>query len=178
MYGKGTGSGSIGVIGEANVANAVGVFGISTSPAGVGVYARNLGGGRAIFAEGNAAQTITSNGLVKAMVYVERSGIILSCYNSQLADGGASLPPSGGTGCGFTVTTPLNGVYRINYGFPVDNRFVSVAAQYATLDGFGTPPKNAGANFRFFGNTSVEVFTFRTDNANDTGRASFNIILY
>ncbi len=53
VYGKGSGSGSIGVIGEANLNNAVGVFGVTASPTGFGIYARNTGGGRALFAEGN-----------------------------------------------------------------------------------------------------------------------------
>lgn len=54
VYGIGTGSGSIGVIGQSNLGTAVGVFGTSTSSTGFGIYARNTSsGGRAIFAEGN-----------------------------------------------------------------------------------------------------------------------------
>lgn len=54
VYGKGTGSGSIGVIGESNLGFAVGVFGVSGSPDGYGGYFRNTGGGNALIAEGTA----------------------------------------------------------------------------------------------------------------------------
>ena len=169
VYGKGTGSGSIGVIGESNIANAVGVFGVSTSPGGVGVYARNNSGGRAIVAEGNVAQSLSSNGLVKAMIEVYYNGLISSCYNG--------ITNSSSGNCGFIITQPLTGVYRINYGFPVANRFVSVTCTYATNGSFNPQYNNNGANYRFFDSTSVEVFTFNP-NTQDTHAASFMIILY
>ena len=53
VYGKSTGTGGIGVIGEANVGAAVGVFGVSTSATGYGMYARNLSGGYAMYADGS-----------------------------------------------------------------------------------------------------------------------------
>ncbi|MBI1761705.1 MAG: hypothetical protein HYR56_09750 [Acidobacteria bacterium] len=49
VYGYGRGSGSIGVIGEANLNNAVGVFGVTTSATGVGVYGRNNSGRAGVF---------------------------------------------------------------------------------------------------------------------------------
>jgi hypothetical protein len=52
VRGVGTGSGSIGVIGESNLDNAVGVYGVSASPAGFGGYFRNTGGGKSLIAEG------------------------------------------------------------------------------------------------------------------------------
>lgn len=56
ISGNGFVSGNFGVIGESNPGDATGVFGVSTSPTGFGMYARNNFGGRAIFAEGNVAQ--------------------------------------------------------------------------------------------------------------------------
>ena len=55
VYGKGTGSGSIGVIGESNIDNAVGVFGVTASVGGFGGYFRNTGGGKSLIAEGTAS---------------------------------------------------------------------------------------------------------------------------
>ena len=125
VYGKGTGSGSIGVIGEANVANAVGVYGVSTSPDGFGVFARNNAGGRAIYAEGNVSQGLADNGLVKTMVYVNYSNsvsTIVRCYNS--------ITNSSSGNCGFIIlgTNSINGIRitDINFGFRVDDRFISV----------------------------------------------------
>jgi hypothetical protein len=158
VYGKATGSGGTGVIGE------------STSTTGVAVYARNNSGGRAMYAEGNVAQDIASNGLVKAMITVDSGGTITNCYNGIM---------NSSTGnCGFTITQPLGGVFRINYGFPVANRFVSVTCVYNSNGGFNPTFHNEGANYRFFDSTSIEVFTFDTSDRDNTRAAGFTIILY
>ena len=171
VYGKATGSGGIGVIGESNVANAVGVFGVSTSPAGVAVYARNNSGGRAIVAEGNVAQSLSSNGLIKAMINVASTGVIFSCYN------GVTNSSSGN--CGFIITRPLGdvGIYRINFNFPITGRFISVTAEYGS-NCFQNPcSNNHGANYRGFDSTSMEVFTFYSD-SKDTASHTFMLIMY
>jgi len=54
VYGLGTASGSIGVIGESNLGFGVGVFGVTASAAGFGGYFRNSGGGSSLIAEGTA----------------------------------------------------------------------------------------------------------------------------
>ncbi len=171
VYGKGTGSGSIGVIGESNIANAVGVFGVSTSPGGVGVYARNFSGGRAIFAEGNVAQSLSSNGLIKAMISVDSGGSINSCYNG--------ITNSSSGNCGFIITRPLGdvGIYRINFSFPITGRFISVTAQYGSNCFMSPCSNNHGANYRDFDDTSMEVFTFFSD-SKDTFRHTFMLIMY
>lgn len=169
VYGKGTGSGSIGVIGESNLDNAVGVFGVSTSPGGVGVYARNNSGGRAVFAEGNVAQDLASNGLVKAMLNVQADGTILRCYNG--------ITNSFSGNCGFVITQPRNGIFRIDFGFLVSNRFVSVTGQFSDSIAYYAA-HTMGANYRFFNDTSVEVFTFAADVPEDTLGRPFMIILY
>jgi hypothetical protein len=141
VYGKGTGSGSIGVIGESNINNAVGVFGVSSSPDGFGVYARNLSGGRALFVEGNAGQDLASNGLVKAMalIHVVHTGSnntstasIVRCYNSTINS------TSGNCGFSFGTVYGIAGV-DVNFGFTIDNRFISVTGltqNSVTLVGF------------------------------------------
>jgi hypothetical protein len=104
------------------------------------------------------------------MIVVDVGGTILRCYNG-------TTNSSTGT-CGFTVTRPLFGVSRIDFGFPVSNRFVSVSAQYGN-GSFNPARNNSGANYRLFGNTSVEVFTFLADDGADTFPIyEFTLILF
>ncbi|MEO6390887.1 MAG: hypothetical protein ABIP75_03485 [Pyrinomonadaceae bacterium] len=120
---------------------------------------------------GNATQSGASNGLVKAMVYVDRNGTILRCYN------GFNTAP--GVNCGLIVTLPITGVYRIDFGVQVAFRFMSITPEYGTT--CNVEPiacRNAGANFRFFGSNSVEVFTFDADNREDTSPAAFMLVMY
>lgn len=116
---------------------------------------------------GTAKQNLNSNGFVKAMLVVSNAGEITRCYN-----GIAATP---GTNCGFAVTQPLTGVYRINFGFPITDRFFSVTARY------GTPlnaAANNGANYREFDSTTMEVFTYNVVDSLDTNRVTFMIIMY
>ncbi|HZS04411.1 MAG TPA: hypothetical protein VFD58_06210 [Blastocatellia bacterium] len=164
VYGRGTGSGGIGVIGESNLDNAVGVFGVSTSPGGVGVYARNLSGGRAIVAEGNVTQDLGSGGLVKALLKVNADGSIARCYNA--------ITGSAGGACGFSVFHQPNFqyAYDINFGFKVDDRFVSVTTD---VNSFGT----SGSVIYGYGNeNTIRVLTARGDTF--TSGISFTIIVY
>jgi hypothetical protein len=168
VYGKGTGSGSIGVIGESNIANAVGVFGVSTSPAGVGVYARNNSGGRAIVAEGNVAQSLSSNGLVKAMIYVDQAGNILRCYN------GITNVSTGM--CGFVINHSINspGVYGIDFNFQVNDRFISITTRQPP----GLFNTHVGASFLLDTTTALVVYTFITNVETNGNDAYFMIIVY
>ena len=153
VYGKGTGSGSIGVIGEANINNAVGVYGVSASQAGVGVFARNTGGGRAFYADGNVAQNSNSNGLVKAMVYVLENGAIARCYNSQLTGNAATTAPCGfvsGRSCFEQFCTT-----SIDFGFTVNNRFWS-----ATIESGDYPNINRGINVHGLSGSEPSSFLF------------------
>jgi hypothetical protein len=171
VFGKGTGSSSIGVIGESNTGSAVGVLGVSSSPTGFGLYGRGLSGARALYAEGNVGQNLDSGGVAKAMIEVDAGGSILRCYN------GINNTSSGG--CGITVTQPLGfavGVYRIDFGVPISDRFFSVTVKY--LGESSTGAYQGGANYRVFSSTAVEVFTFVTDDATDTSAHTFMFIMY
>lgn len=160
-----TGSGVSG-----NSSSGIGTYGESASPTGFGVYARNAAGGQALYADGNVGQSISGNGLVKAMLSVNSNATITRCYN-------ATNNTSSGN-CGFSVAIPIAGVYRIDFGFPVANRFVSVACQYDSDGSFDPSIHNLGANYRVFNSTSIEVFTFLAGNSSDTHQAAFMIILY
>lgn len=127
-----------------------------------------LGERMKITPQGNITQPISTNGLVKAMVKVSLTGAIIQCYNGITNS-------STGT-CGFNITQPLTGVFRINFGFLVADRFISITPEYNSLGSF-IGERNVGANYRFFDNTNIEVFTFKTNNVQDTTSASFTIIL-
>jgi len=117
---------------------------------------------------GDATQSLTSNGMVKAMLVVA-FGQIVRCYNGTTGSSNGN--------CGFTITTPLSGVYRINYNFPVSNRFVSVTAEYDNSSISGK--HNNGANYRQFDSTSIEVFTFIADGGEDTFPINeFTIVMF
>ncbi|HEY0461798.1 MAG TPA: hypothetical protein VGC97_21885 [Pyrinomonadaceae bacterium] len=137
-----------------------GVYGEGTSSVGVGVYARNLFGGRAFFAEGNAAQSLSSNGLVKAMLFVEADATIIRCYN------GVTNSSTGN--CGFSISKAASS-YLINFGFQVNNRFAVVTSG---LSGSAF----ANSMLRYFSQNEIQVFTFVEGNS--TGDANFTIIVY
>jgi len=141
------------------------VFGAATTANGTGVYGTSATGS-AVHADGNATQAHDKGGFVKAMIYVYEAKI-LRCFN------GINNTSSGG--CGFVLRErwPL-GEYRIDFGFPVTNCFVSVTAGYASPLG----NLNKGANYRFFDSTSIEVFTFRSGNKEDTYPSYFMIVLH
>jgi len=118
---------------------------------------------------GNARQDIAANGLVKAMIVYDTSTGIKRCFNA--------VTNSSTGNCGFIITEPsgLNGVFRINFGFNVSNRFVSVSGEYC-----GTcflVSNGVGVNYRFFDSTSIEVFTFSND-SQDTQKRNFTLILF
>ncbi len=113
---------------------------------------------------GNATQNTTAFGFPKAMLSIAFNGILLRCYNGFT---GASTGD-----CGYTITLPLGsvGVYRINLGFDASDRFVVVSPRRETTS-------NVGANFVFNGQF-LEIFTFFTNNSNDTFPVQFSVIVY
>ncbi len=120
-----------------------------------------------LYIDGNARQLATSNGLPKAMLTIY-NGSITRCYNG--------ITNSSSTPCGFSYTTPLTGVYRIDFGFPVSNRFTLVTAEY--IDSGGQGINNSGANYRAFSTNVMEVFTFAAGNSADTTTRPFTIVIF
>jgi hypothetical protein len=118
---------------------------------------------------GNAAQDLNSLGFPKAMVYSDNNGNIYRCYN------GTTGSSSGN--CGFSVNNFTNGGYGINFGFPVANRFVSLAAGgTASFSGC-----NSSAKFGFPGPAfpnNINVYTFCTDEPESTVGGEFMIIVF
>jgi hypothetical protein len=157
---------------ETSQAYTAAVYGNATGTGGVGVFGTGASGAAAFYADGNARQSIDKGGFVKAMLYVGPLRIT-RCFN------GINNTSSGD--CGFVVTEPLGhnaGVYRIDFGFPVYDRFVSLTSEYRPLGVFNSDIYNYGANYQFFDSTTIEVFTFVTDDRTDTQATPFMIILY
>jgi hypothetical protein len=84
--------------------------------------------------EGNAAQSRDKGGFVKAMAYIDpflpADQYVVRCYNSQTNGNAMSTAP-----CGIKVTRTQNGIYVIDFGFKVDDRFISVTPQASLFSG-------------------------------------------
>jgi hypothetical protein len=123
IQGYSTANPASGVYGQDNNANSYGVAGHSDN--GVAVVG-DSSSGWAMQALGNATQSRTKGGFVKAMAYVNPdtfpSDPIRHCFTSQRA---ATLATSGN--CGITFTQLQTGVYKLDFGFGVSGRFVSVS---------------------------------------------------
>lgn len=119
-------TGSVGVWGEST--GNTGVYGQAGTVGGAALWGNNTAGGVALRANGTAIQNVDKGGLVKALVHVQRSGVIDRCYNGVT---GASA-----NGCGFIVQHTQEGRYRIDFGFRVVDRFTQVTTEIGgTADG-------------------------------------------
>lgn len=76
---------------------------------------------------GNASQPRTAGGTVKAMIFVADpdTGGIAKCFNSTLTGAAASTPP-----CGFAYRYFEQGSYMVDFGFRVDDRFLSISPSF------------------------------------------------
>ncbi|MGI8788908.1 MAG: hypothetical protein ACR2HG_14290 [Pyrinomonadaceae bacterium] len=95
-------------------------FGNTSSPANYNMVITDTG---------NVTQPINNNGLVKAMIYVDptlpASQYIVRCYNS--------VTNSSTGNCGFSVSRVGVGLYEIDFGFTVNNRFLSATSSNAFI---------------------------------------------
>lgn len=129
---------TFGVIGQSASDSGRGVFGLSTGSAGVGVIGENnstgigvvgkslSGQGLAFAATGNVQQDRASGGWVKALLFVNTAQApytIQRCFNSTLNGTAATTPP-----CGFNLVEEGPGVFHIDFGFEVDDRFMNATA--------------------------------------------------
>ena len=113
---------------------------------------------------GNVTQSIDSYGLPKAMLYVSQFGSTTRCYNGTT---GSSTPT-----CGFGVTLVAGGVFLINFGFPVANRFALV-----TPDSFnaGGGPEHTDITYSY---EHPNVIRVRTYAGSSLATGPFTIIVY
>lgn len=119
--------------------------------------------------DGNIRQSRAYGGAAKAMIYVRQDAVIFRCYN-----GIANLSTGN---CGFVITRGgFAGTYSIDFGFPVDDRFICVTAADPTGSSFNT---HVNASFRSGVNpNSVVVQTAITNITTNGDDADFMIIVY
>lgn len=115
------GVGSDGVHGVAHSSAGAGVAGVNNATNGTGVYGSDTSG-YGFVTDSHVSQGRTAGGWVKAMVFIQGSSGISRCFNSQLSGSVASTPP-----CGMKFTYNGAGSYTLDFGFEVDDRFVSTA---------------------------------------------------
>lgn len=137
INGQSTGVNGIGVVGDApyvgvsgssSNANGFGVRGVAQN-GGIGVYGESVGG-FAMSAVGPTTQDRGSGGWAKALVRVYQPDpnnsvrSIHYCFNSQIAPSTGTVPD-----CGFQLQRLDIGVYVFDFGFQVNDRFVSVTPE-------------------------------------------------
>jgi hypothetical protein len=124
---------------------------------------------------GNALQPLTAGGMAKAMVFVnpEEAGIV-NCFNSTLSGAAATTAP-----CGFTFTRVSEGSYTIDFGFKVDDRFLSATQANSILTigvctdtvAFGCPLPGATPN-----KVEISISNITDDGAADD--STFWLLVY
>src|SRR5579872_285722 len=119
-----TGCGVSGVIGTANSFIGYGVAGINNNfQGGVGVYGHSSYKATSA-TDSNVSQALGMGGWVKFMIFVDPFApggtAITRCFNSQT---GSSIPP-----CNFSITHELQGQDLIDFGFQINDRFISTTA--------------------------------------------------
>lgn len=120
-----------GVHGESHVSGGSGVSGFDEDPLGIGVS--GSANGWAFSSVGNVKQDRTSGGWVKAMVFVNAHTApytIVRCFNSTLAGASATTPP-----CGFQLQENSLEEFVVDFGFRVNDRFLSVTPTFAENGG-------------------------------------------
>jgi hypothetical protein len=172
VYGEtsGGGGGADGVHGVAHGTGS-GVTGLSDNSNGVGVWAQ--GPGYALYANGNTGQARNAGGLVKAMVYVNGWNPpynIIRCFNSMLTGPAATAPP-----CGINFTEEAFGHWLFDFGFEVDDRFVSATLGNTLASDFpvmivADPTNPAPSNV-------VRVVVLKDSNVTGAS-ATFNVFVY
>jgi hypothetical protein len=125
---SGLSNGFDGVYGETKSANFAGVSGHGGKfglwgLGSTGVYGQSNDGGFAVQANGNAGQSRSGGGWIKAMALIGTGGAdnIGQCFNSQVR---ADLALVGDCGMGYTA--PTLGTARVYLGFDLSDRFVTV----------------------------------------------------
>jgi hypothetical protein len=159
-------SSGYGVLGTNNNASpAVAGFNFNSTN-GVGILGAGAWG---FYTDNSVHQGLNGGGWVKAMIVYDDviQGKMLRCFNSTLAGAAATTVP-----CGFSTNFFATGVYGVDFGFEVDNRFLS-----ANAFGHGGHYYLAGAspNPNFLSRVIVNVFDV---NSLSLQNGIFTVIVY
>jgi trimeric autotransporter adhesin len=145
-------SGNLGVQGTIHSSGTGSTFGVST--------------------DSNATQARAAGGWVKAMAYVDPfvpGGIAITrCYNSQMTGAAATTPP-----CGMSVVHNGFGNNIMDFGFEVDDRFVSI-----TTGGIGNQCISVTFNGSFLTPNQQNIVTYLSYSQSDACDSPFYVFVY
>jgi hypothetical protein len=162
------GIGADGVHGMTHTTNGAGVSGGNDALGGVGVYGYSTNSGFGFATNSNVQQARGMGGWAKAMALVDPfapGGIaVTQCYNSQATGAAVYTPP-----CGITITSHTLGNNALNFGFQVNDRYLSATSSFA-LDVIGANAGSPDAN-------SISTETWDVINASYVDVA-FYLIVY
>jgi hypothetical protein len=167
-------SGADGVNATSHTVKGSGVAGINDSPqGGIGVYGHSSDGGYGFYTDSNAGQSRIMGGWAKAMVFVDpftSSGTAITrCYNSQATGSTATTPP-----CGFSVTHEAQGADVVDFGFQVNDRFISATSFASSAAACVQSPDQACIDIASA--SQVEVIT--RDSQSQFSDSSFWIVVF
>ena len=128
---SGVSSGNNAVQGFAHTTGGSGVAGFNDVQDATGVYGSNQNG-YGFVTDSHVSQGRSMGGWVKAMAFIDFSGTIHRCFNSQLNGSAASVPPCGINLSVYHSTNPFQWV--VDFGFEVDDRFVQASFMCACGD--------------------------------------------
>jgi hypothetical protein len=143
-----------------------GVYGVSN---GVGVYgSATLGFGFAT--DSNVQQARSAGGWVKGMAVINAISPpynIERCFNSTLLPPAATTPP-----CGFNLAEDSFGVFTLDFGFEVDDRFYSTALMDASY--------SQGTFLRLLSiqGANTQLLIYATDNSGNGVGAEYSVVVY
>jgi hypothetical protein len=158
--------GADGVHGVAHSNQGSGVAGVNYAQDGTGVYGSDTNG-YGFVTDSHVSQDRAMGGWVKAMVFVNpfNGGGIKRCFNSQLPGSQATTVP-----CGMTYIRNGPGLYVIDFGFKVDDRFLQGTNSYNNTQ-FGACVDDVCADI-----TPTQVAIFNTGSPN--GDAPFYLAVF
>ena len=173
-----------GVAGYTSTGNGVGVFGQS-NPGGTGLYGVSING-TGVFGSGlnawgfdtdsNVRQDRTMGGWVKGMVFVngyQAPYTIIRCFNSTLAGAAAATPP-----CGFNLSEDTFGDWIVDFGFQVNDRFVSATTFGKGLTVINECTSDVTIYSLCAALSSSQVLVFTQDTGGNWNNSYFHLIIY
>jgi hypothetical protein len=169
-----------GVAGYSSTGNGVGVFGQASSNIGlygtgaVGVF--GTGSSYGFQTDSNVQQDRTMGGWVKGMVFVNGYQFpytIVRCFNSTLAGAAATAPP-----CGFNLNVLHASVWVVDFGFQVNDRFVSATTAGAGLTVINACTSDMGLTPDCAALTQSQLLLWTQDTGGNGKLAYFHVIVY
>ena len=143
-----------------------GVYGASD---GVGVFG-SASTGFGFATDSNVQQARSAGGWVKGMAVINAISPpynIERCFNSTLLPPAATTPP-----CGFSLAEDSFGIFTLDFGFEVDDRFYSTALMGASF--------TQGTFLRLLNieGQNTQLLIYATDNSGNGVGAEYSVLVY